>query len=456
MIHSVRLGGWAQSIRGSLGRVPHPACEASLHMRSRTLPLALLAFLVWQFLRPDPFAATGIAFAGTLLLIGFAWARALAGHVTTRRVIRFTSLQVGDHLEEILFLENPSWWPVVHAEFIDHSTLPGHAIDGVRVGASRGIRSWRLDTVCRQRGLFVLGQWDVYLRDPFGLFEARQRYRQPETITVYPTLADLPSTATRHRTVGDRAPLRQPLRAETISALTTRPYVAGDSLRRIHWRTTARRGELFIRTFDPEALSPTWLLLDLDRSVHVGEGPESSLEKMIMAAAAIASDLLDQRLAVGLVLDAKGTTVVPPRSGRGGLWEILGALAAIESGPTRLEVALGSAAQVVTSRDSLAILTPSTDPSWVRALPSLAEAAIGTVEAWLLDPASFGGSGEIAAIEKLLGGRGIPVHVLRRSDIRPRSGSVARIIRRPWAVPRPHTGRGAMTRVPARPAANRP
>lgn len=417
----------------SVNRVRHPACQASLHLRSPILPVALLAFLIWEMARPGPFATGGIAFTASLLLIGYVWARTLATHVTTRRVLHFTALQVGDHLEETLVLENRSVCPVVYAEFVDQSTLPGYTIDGVRVGGARSTRQWLFQVVCRQRGVFTLGCWDVLLGDPFGIFEAHQQYREPEAITVYPLMADLPPGATRHRSLGDRSVLRQALRADTVSAMATRPYGAGDPLRHIHWRTTARRDEFFVRVFEPEALSPTWLILDLDEAVHAGVGAESSFEKMIMVAATLASSLLDQSLPVGMILDGKPSRIVPQQYSRDGLWTILHALALIEPGRLPLASALDRAASVVTMRDSLAILTPSLDPDWTRRLPTMTGRAAARQEVWLFDPASFGGTGTAEGLAQWMRRQGTPTLVLRRSDIRAAAGSVPRVRRTdPW------------------------
>lgn len=449
MTRSTQLGRFLSTRLDAVRRVRHEQCEASLHLRSAILPIAFVAFLVWLVARPGPFPLSGTVFTGSLLLIGYVWARAMAGQVTTRRALRFTALQVGDHLEEIVYLDNRSSWPVVFAEFTDHSTLPGYAIDGVRVGASRASRQWRLQTVCRQRGVFSLGDWEVRLGDPFGLFEARQRYRQPEEITVYPSLATLPPGSIQHRTLGDRQVLRQALPAETVSAMTTRAYVAGDSLRRIHWRTTARHDELFVKAFEPEATSTMWLILDLDREVHTGEGPDSSFEKMIMAAATLASSLLDRRVPVGLVLEDEASRVVPPQTSRGDLWTILHALALIQPGRTSLATAVARAASVVTVRDSVTILTPSLDASWVKVLPVLSAGATGGLDVWLLDPSSFGGTGETPVFAEVLRRQGARTLILRRGDIQPAAGSVARIRR--WEFRTLATGRAIPVQTPRSP-----
>ena len=435
----------------NVGRLRLETCQASIHLRRPVLPLAFTLFLLWLIVRPGPFPLAGAAFCGSLLIIGLAWVRTMATQVSTRRVLRFTALQVGDHLEEELFLENRSTLPVVFAEFIDQSTLPGYAVHGVRVGRRRGSEQWRLQTICNQRGVFSLGRWEVRLGDPFGIFEARQVYRHDEEITVYPPLAVLPEAIGRHhRTLGDRLVLRQALPADTVSAMTTRPYAAGDSLSRIHWRTTARHDDLFVRIFEPEASSVMWLLLDLDEAVHVGEGPESSMEKMIMAAASLAASLLHQKVAVGMVLEAEGTQVVSPRTGKDHLWTILRALAMIRPGRTPLATALAHAASVVSRRDSASILTPSLDPAWIGMLPALIHGARGGLEVWLFDPASFGGRGKAVELAEVLRGQGTPMHVLRRDDVRQVLGAFDKLRR--WEFRTLATGRAVPLQTPRSPA----
>ena len=189
--------------------------------------------------------------------------------MTAQRTLRYSAVQVGDELEEMVTLDNRSRLPVIWAEFVDQSTAPGYSISGVRVSDARKTEQWRLHTSCSQRGVYSLGPWEVRLGDPFGIFEARQAYHQQTEIVVYPPLAALPPEIAHHRrSIGDHAPLRQPVSAETINAMSTRPYVMGDALHRVHWRTTAKRDDLFVKIFEPEAASTMWLIPDLDAAVQ--------------------------------------------------------------------------------------------------------------------------------------------------------------------------------------------
>jgi uncharacterized protein (DUF58 family) len=438
-----------------LWRLSRPDCEVTLRMRQRSLVVTFVVLGVWLVLQPTAFAFTGLMLAGSLMLVGYGWARSMAVHVLSQRTLRYTAVQVGDTLEEWVVLDNRSNLPAIWAEFVDHSTAPGYSISGVYVGQRKKAGQWRLHTTCTQRGVYTLGPWEVRMGDPLGIYEVRQVYSRQTEIVVYPPLAVLPpEIAQQRRTQGDRLPLRQPLSAETINATTTRPYAAGDTVRHIHWRTTARHADLFVKVFEPEASSVMWLLPDLDTAVQWGEGNESSLEKMIILTATLASQLLTRQLAVGLVLDAVHAQVIPPQLGQPHLWTILRALAMAQPSSSPLAETLVHARSIISTRDSTVILTPSIEPAWTGSLNALLPAAHGGLEVVLIDPATFGGSAGAAALAAMLREQGITTHVVGRDDIRPASAVYGDVRR--WEFKMLGTGRIAVQQTPraARPIAS--
>jgi uncharacterized protein (DUF58 family) len=424
-------------------------CDVTLRVRQPLFLMAWVVLLAWLIFMPNPLAVTGLVTLGSLLLIGYGWTRSLAKRVTTQRVLRYSAVQVGDELEELVALDNRSLLPVIWAEFVDQSTAPGYSISGVRVVGSRKTEQWRLHTSCSQRGVYTLGPWEVRLGDPFGIFETRQAYRQQTEIVVYPPLAALPpEIAQQRRAIGDRAPLRQPVSADTINAMTTRPYIMGDALQRVHWRTSAKHDDLFVKVFEPEASATMWLIPDLDATVQLGEGADSSLEKMIILTATIASRLLDQHLAVGVMLDAAHSHTVLPQAGSAHLWTILRALALVQATPDRpLAQTLIHARSIVSLRDSSVILTPSLDAEWLKALSHLSGGSrMGGVEVVLLDPLSFGGALGAEGFRSMLAEQGVPAHVVRQQDIRPATGTYGDVRR--WEFKTLGTGRVAVMQTP--------
>ena len=101
----------------------------------------------------------------------------------------------------------------------------------------------------------------------------------------------------------------------TPLATTVRPYAPGDSMNRIHWRTTARTGEIQVKEFDLEQTADAWIFMDLDAANEAGHGDDSTTEVGVRAAASMADKALSENRAVGLTVSAHRMTVVPADRG---------------------------------------------------------------------------------------------------------------------------------------------
>ena len=79
-----------------------------------------------------------------------------------------------------------------------------------------------------------------------------------------------------------------------------RPYVPGDDPRHLDWAVTARTQEPHVRDMVADHELDVWIVLDLDRNVHVGSGVDSTEETRGSAAASLARHFLLENRAVGL------------------------------------------------------------------------------------------------------------------------------------------------------------
>jgi uncharacterized protein (DUF58 family) len=401
-------------------------------MRSPGYLIVLAILAIWYLADPSNEAAIALIAMLVLLGITYAWARAMAINVTGQRKLHYSAFQVGDELEELVTLFNASSLPVLWAEFQDRSNLPDYTVAGIRAVDGHNSTEWRACTLCTQRGRFSLGPWELHLGEPVGLFQVQQKYPEKLDILVYPPLAVLPDVFLPHQqSAGSHRPLRQALAAETISVFSTRPYLPGDPLRRVHWRTSARQGKLHVKQFDPETTSTAWLIPDFDAAVHWGNGPESSLEKMIILTASLASQLLRSHISVGLLANDGSPQIVTPRPGTAQLWPVLNVLSPMQ--PTylvSLAQTLHDARPLVTSRDLLIVITPSLHIDWPHELSRASSGgrAIGA-EVVLLDPQSFGGPSGCESFAAWLTALGIPTRQVRSEDIRPLAGTFGSLSR---------------------------
>lgn len=149
-----------------------------------------------------------------------------------------------------------------------------------------------------RRGIFEIGPLRVGVTDPFGLVRRILQHDASESITVFPRIdfvAALPLTAGRDLVGGAVNDFtRTPAGMEFHSL---REYQLGDDLRRVHWRSTARTGQLMIRENDVPWQTRATLLLD-DR---VGLHPPAAFERTIEAVASVATALNQRRAIIRLV-----------------------------------------------------------------------------------------------------------------------------------------------------------
>jgi uncharacterized protein (DUF58 family) len=156
--------------------------------------------------------------------------------------------------------------------------------------------AYRLPT--ERRGIFDLGPLRLLLEDPFGL-ASRSSEGAPQTrLTVYPRvdpIPPLPLTRGNDPHAGADHPTALAATGEDFYAL--REYELGDDLRRVHWKASARLGELMIRQEEMPWQGRVTVLVDLRRGVHNDE----SLELALSAAASVVSASWRHRSLVRLV-----------------------------------------------------------------------------------------------------------------------------------------------------------
>ncbi|MFC7548439.1 DUF58 domain-containing protein [Plantactinospora sp. GCM10030261] len=141
------------------------------------------------------------------------------------------------------------------------------------------------------RGRYEVGPLVVRLTDPFGLCELTRAFPSTDRLTVIPQVTPLPTVrlAGEYAGAGDSRARSVAVHGEDDAA--TREYRHGDDLRRVHWKSTARTGEMMVRREEQPWESRATVVLDTRAAAHRGEGPTSSFEWSVAAAASVAMHL---------------------------------------------------------------------------------------------------------------------------------------------------------------------
>jgi uncharacterized protein (DUF58 family) len=245
--------------------------------------LGSLAAAVLAWLLGLPEVAT--LAAGGLVLLGVAvvWVRLGSPDLRIARVARPPRLEVGEACEIRLVTRNPRHRhsPVITLE----DQVGGHGTARLVLAplapGDRCVATYSLPTP--RRGLHHVGPLTATVEDPFGLARRSRSDAQVLTVIVLPrtwrltTMPPAPGDEPEH---GTHALTSASTVDEEFAAL--RDYVPGDDVRRIHWRSTARRGNPVVRQFDVPWQRRTTVLLDLRA------GPsEAAFERAVSAAASV-------------------------------------------------------------------------------------------------------------------------------------------------------------------------
>jgi uncharacterized protein (DUF58 family) len=141
----------------------------------------------------------------------------------------------------------------------------------------------------------------VRLREPFGMVELREEIAGAAHLLVTPRVVPLSEIRLGGGwfATGDDHP--RSFTVGRVADVVVREYRRGDDLRRVHWRSTARMGELMVRNEEQLWQARATVILDNRAIAHRGTGPGSSLEGAVSAAASVAVHLSSLGYQVRLV-----------------------------------------------------------------------------------------------------------------------------------------------------------
>ena len=388
-----------------------------------------------------------------LIAVSFLWSQATAAGLIFSRERTSIRAQVGQVFREHFKLQNRSRWGKLWVEVYDHTDIPGYranALTGLGlVGPSdfvghRGSEvieglepghafDWEARTVCIRRGRFLLGPVEIRTSDPFGLFPHTTRLRESGHIVVLPPVVRLQAYGVPAGRLSGGDAIRQRTHQLTPNASTVRDYAPGDSLNRIHWKSTARMQRLIAKEFEFDPLADIWVVLDGDRTAHheslepqapftgsfpslddpAAGLPRSTLEYSVTVAASLAYHFIRLDRNVGLICHSRARIVLPPGRGRPQMKKVLESLAVVAAGGHQsLAEVMKIEAGRIPRGTTVYMITASDDASALEAAVGL-RALARNPHLIVIDAESFGGRRGCAGLAAEAQQRGIRTSLIR-------------------------------------------
>lgn len=236
--------------------------------------------------------------------------------VTASRVCDREFAKIGERATIAVKLEHhgrfPITWMLVEDLLEPRSQAyepPALGLSGTRIQVmklSAGEKKqllYQLD--CNRRGYFQIGPLVLETGDMFGL---NRRYRvltEPVFLLIYPKVISIGTyDISSRRPIGEVVMTHRLFEDPTrISGI--RQYQQGDPLARVHWRATARTGELQSKTYEPSTLAGATIVVDFHEGSFAANHEPMRSELAVTAAASIANALQEMGQQVGLVSNGR-------------------------------------------------------------------------------------------------------------------------------------------------------
>lgn len=399
-------------------------------------PLGILALALFSFLAAQ---GTGIRLFFhlfylllALLALSYLWAWSNLRGLRVQRETFTHRTQVGEEARERITIRNLWPLPKLWVELQDHSDLPQHGPGFVTYLPPNERRRWVSRTPCTMRGKFTLGPATLVSGDPFGIFRLERAVDGTSEVLVYPQTTALPGFALPSAELPGGQDIKSRAYNVTPNVATIRDYQPGDSFNRIHWRSTARTGQLMVKEFELDPTAEVYIVLDMQERVQQHAAPdrrsraarqahelrlaESTEEYGVNAAASVARHLLEQNRTVGLVSWGQHREIIPAERESRQLFKVLEALAVLRAHGAQPLAEVLAAESVRFGRNcTLVIVTAALDERWVASLQHLLYRGVRAVVI-LVDPESFGGWQDTLTIQARLAELRVPTYLLRQGQ----------------------------------------
>ena len=328
--------------------------------------------------------------------------------------------QAGETIENGIILVNPNRLPRLMLHIKENSDVPGYRNESI-VNLSPN-KKLPIESIVffPRRGQYQLGAYNITSGDPLGLFRTSHSFGVPQSVVVYPSTLDLPFFDPLHYLSPGFGPGRWVSPQSSLNVSSIRDYASGDSLKHIHWRTTAHSSKMMVKVYDPDrsqnSAKNIWVVSDLQSEVQAGRGVNSTEECVVTLTASIIKKYIEQAWPLGFMAQAEKSYHFPVKPGGQHLENILSSLAVMQpKGMVPLEQLLVNESGHFDLNTLTIVITPSWNERLVRVLLQIKRQQ-GILVAILLDSGTFGGKGAMSGVPSSLQSNGIQVYVVKNGD----------------------------------------
>lgn len=199
-------------------------------------------------------------------------------------------VEKGDNVNFIFNItnEDPLLFPYMRIAFCGAETIFSEQFQQTSFSIPPyGKKSFYFNLNCNYRGNYEIGLKSIELVDFLGIFKLTYKIFGPKSITVYPRIVYLDRFELKTDYQSESHSILNSRHEDMSTILDVRQYQYGDTLKKVHWKLTAKSGELMVKKFQSTTETSSIVMLDLKKGMFTEDINTIIEDKLIESAVSI-------------------------------------------------------------------------------------------------------------------------------------------------------------------------
>lgn len=242
-----------------------------------------------------------------VIVLSFFWSGRITKKINAYQRIEQRDYYVDEVLEVNSYIDNDSFLPVPHIEIIDRTE---EAISGdfakptVTSLLPMGREIVHKEIIAKYRGLYDLGPIEIEISDALGIFTRKRKIYSNTPVKVYPRIHRVERINLKSMQSYGTLTTKQKAFEDNTSVSDIRKYSPGDSIKRIHWKVSAKKKNLFVKNYEMTGSAATYIFLDFKKNCYKGENIRDLEEKAVEASSSTISYLLNNSVSIEMYINS--------------------------------------------------------------------------------------------------------------------------------------------------------
>lgn len=238
------------------------------------------------------------------MLISYLTCRSSVRKISGFQRIKKYKYETGDTIKIETVLDNDSVFIIPYLELRDKTIEKmgeGSACSVMSIGPWKRKREVREITI-KYRGVYNLGPIELLIQDALRMFTWTLKIESRKNFMVYPKVYNIERLDLKALQSFGSVSNRQLVSEDSTNISDIRKYIPGDSIKKVHWKLSAKNNTLYVKNFEKAGNTAVYLFIDLYKNAYTGKYARDLEEKAIESACSITFYLMRRSVPMELYL----------------------------------------------------------------------------------------------------------------------------------------------------------